>query len=156
MLIARPDYTPGWTWNRDWEQEKICFLKKKSLIGHAKPIDVFQILTAQSMVPCGTMVPWQAQWSDSSCPAQGRKVVSAAPVRTRYDLGSSSTFSFFLLLTSSFPNPLTLTQTLSCWNKRQTERKPKVSYGTWFLWLSRTWRTASTKDPLFRGKGIGD
>ena len=27
MLIARPDYTPGWTWTRDWEQ--VCFLKEK-------------------------------------------------------------------------------------------------------------------------------
>ena len=146
MLIARPDYTPGWTWNRDWEQEKICFLKEKKSYWAGK---THRCLPTTHSPKHGAMVPWQAQWSDSSCPAQGRKMVSAAPVKTRYDLGSSSTFSFFLLLTSSFPNPLTLTQTLSCWNKRQTERKPKVSYGTWFLQLSRTWRTASTKRSSF-------
>lgn len=143
MLIARPDYTPGWTWTGDWEQ--VCFLKgKKVLLGRQNQRCLSKNIQPKSTLPCGTMVQRQARWSDSFCPAQGRRMVFCSSVRTRYDLGSSSTLSFFLLLTSSFPNLLTLTQTLFCWN-RANRKETQGIYGTWFLQPPRTWRTASTR-----------
>lgn len=110
MLIARPGYRL--TWNRDGEQEKVGFPKKKikSLllevrmeIGQAESTDAFQIRTVKSVVPYGLTSPMMVRF----CPAQKRKVVSGAPRRTGYDLDSSSNVSFFPLLTSSLPNPQT-------------------------------------------------